>query len=106
MSALDEARALANLASGREGPETNEQAALVAIAYGLIAITEALSAKTNGYHAEKINQLSDENLDLRLRINELETYHGPNCPRCGAQNQIPLSTRAQCPQCNKVYTVS
>lgn len=97
-SALDEARAITNLACGREGPETNEQAALVAIAYGIIAMVESLNSKTN-------IKLIEENADLLARIHELETYNGPNCPRCGSQNQIRLSTRAQCPQCNKIYTV-
>lgn len=54
---------------------------------------------------DRITNLINENTDLLEKIHELETYHGPNCPKCGSGNPIPLFTRVQCPQCNKVYTV-
>lgn len=100
-TALQTAKSLANLAEGREGPETNEQAALLAIAYGLIAVVEAMNSKI----ADDVNKISEENLDLRIKIQHLETYEGPNCKHCGSANLIPLSTRVQCPQCMKIQVV-
>jgi hypothetical protein len=50
-------------------------------------------------------QEQDENAKLLTRIYQLETYQGPRCPQCGSPNPIPLSTRCQCAQCMRLFTV-
>jgi len=55
-----------------------------------------------------VAELADEqqkNYLLQVKIHHLETYQGEPCPHCGSPNPIPLSTRCQCGQCMRIFTV-
>jgi len=52
VDALQNARELVGLAAGREGPESNEICAQMAIAYALIAIAEELAKANERAEAE------------------------------------------------------
>jgi len=96
MDALQTAKSLANLAEGREGPESNEQAALLAVTYAVIALTEQVrdtNTNTNSI-LEDIARYVGINYRQQTALMAVEyvlppwpTFtedgHKPFCPWCG-----------------------